>query len=295
MRKSWKTVPLVLSLLLVLQSSAFGWDEAGHMLVSAIAYERLTPAAKAKVDALSKTIRFCGRTYDGTNLGAWMDDIKSDSTHDDLRVWHYIDIPVFDGVPPDPSVQPGKENAVARLNWAVEGLRKGTGTDKKDAELLGYVFHLVGDLHQPLHAATRVTAAHKDGDAGGNQFKLANVPEVDNLHAYWDSAAGAFNFWRPDRPLNNFERRRFDAYVRQLVAAYPADAMPEAKVLDPQKWAEESNRLAREVAYALPENSQPSAAYEAKAQEVARRRIALAGYRLANLLNSIYPEVKTGE
>ncbi|MCA1816124.1 MAG: S1/P1 nuclease [Acidobacteria bacterium] len=294
MRKSWRLAPLALSLLLVMQSSALAWDEAGHMLVSAIAYERLNPVAKAKVDALSKTIRFCGRTYDGTNLGAWMDDIRADSTHDDLRVWHYVDIPVFDGVPPDPKLQPDKENAVARLNWAVESLRKGTGADKKDAELLGYVFHLVGDLHQPLHAATRVTAAHKEGDAGGNQFKLANVPEVDNLHAYWDAAAGAFNFWRPDRPLNNFERRRFDAYARQLVAAYPADSLPEAKVLDPQKWAEESNQLAREVAYALPENSQPSAAYEAKAQDVARRRIALAGYRLANLLNSIYPEVKTG-
>lgn len=295
MRKSWKLMPLALSLLLVMQSSAFAWDEAGHMLVSAIAYERLNPAAKAKVDGLSKTIRFCGKTYDGTNLGAWMDDIKADSTHDDLRVWHYVDIPVFDGVPPDPKMQPDKENAVARLNWAVENLRKGLGSDKKDAELLGYVFHLVGDLHQPLHAATRVTPARKEGDAGGNQFKLANVPEVDNLHAYWDSAAGAFNFWRPDRPLNNFEKRRFDAYVRQLVAAYPAGSLPEAKVLDPQKWAEESNQLARDVAYALPENSQPSAAYEAKAQDVARRRIALAGYRLANLLNSIYPEVKTDD
>ena len=263
------------------------------MLVSAIAYERLNPAAKAKVDALTKTIRFCGKSYDGTNLGAWMDDIKADSTHDDIRVWHYIDIPVFDGVPPDAAMQPGKENAVVRLNWAIENLRKSLGSDKKDAEQLGYVFHLVGDLHQPLHAATRVNAAHKDGDQGGNLFRLANVPEVDNLHAYWDSAAGAFNFWRPDRPLNNFERRRFDAYVRQLVAAYPSDSMPEAKVLDPQKWAEESNQLAREVAYALPENSQPSAAYEAKAQDVARRRIALAGYRLANLLNSIYADAKT--
>lgn len=295
MRKSWKAVPLAVSLLVLMQSSALAWDDAGHILVSAIAYERLNPAAKAKVDALTKTVRFCGRTYDGTNFGAWMDDIKSDSTHDDLRVWHYIDIPIFEGVAPDPKMQPGKENAVVRLNWAIESLRKSLGSDKKDAELLGYIFHLAGDLHQPLHAATRVTAEHKDGDAGGNAFKLANVAEVDNLHSYWDAAAGAFNYWRPDRPLNGFEKRRFDAYVRQLVAVYPADSMPESKVLDPQKWAEESNQLARDVAYALPENSQPTPAYQAKAQDVARRRIALAGYRLANLLNSIYPESKTGD
>ncbi|MFL6228753.1 MAG: S1/P1 nuclease [Pyrinomonadaceae bacterium] len=292
MKRNLKALPLALSLLLLMQSTALAWDDAGHMLVSAIAYERLNPAAKAKVDALAKTIRFCGKTYDGTNLGAWMDDIKADSTHDDLRVWHYIDIPIFDGVPTDPKVQPGAENAVVRLNWAVENLRKSLGPDKKDAELLGYVYHLAGDLHQPLHGATRVTAAHKDGDAGGNAFKLAGVAEVDNLHAYWDAAAGAFNFWRPVRPFDNFDRRRFDIYVRQLVAAYPADSMPEAKELDPQKWALEANELARTFVYSLPENSQPSPAYETKAQDVARRRIALAGYRLANLLNSIFPEGK---
>jgi hypothetical protein len=293
MRKSWKVLPLLLSLSLLAPTSALAWDDAGHMLVSAIAYERLNPTAKAKVDALTKTIRFCGKTYDGTTVGTWMDDIKADSTHDDLRVWHYIDIPIFDGVAPDAKVQPGKENAVARINWAVETLRKGLGSDKKDAEVLAYIFHLVGDIHQPLHAATRVTAEHKDGDAGGNAFKLVGVAEVDNLHWYWDSAAGAFNYWRPTRPLDAQERRRFETYLRQIVAAYPADSMPEAKELDPQKWAQEGNELARTIVYALPENSQPSVAYQAKAQETARRRLALAGYRLANLLNAIYPEVKT--
>jgi hypothetical protein len=294
MKKIWKTLPLALSLLLLAPSGALAWDDTGHLLVSQIAYERLTPAAKAKVDAMAKTIRFCGKTYDGTTLGVWMDDIKSDSSHDDLRVWHYTDIPIFDGTPPDPKMQPGKENAVARIVWAADALRKGLGSDKKDAELLAYLFHLVGDIHQPLHGATRVTATNKDGDAGGNEFKIAGMAEVDNLHYYWDSAGGSFHFWAPSRPLDARERRRLDAYARQIVAANPADAMPEARELDPQKWAEESNELARTVVYALPENSTPTPAYEAKAQTLARKRIALAGYRLANLLNSIFAEAKPG-
>jgi hypothetical protein len=294
MKKIWKALPLALSLLLLAPSSALAWDDAGHLLVSQIAYERLSPAAKAKVDAMAKTIRFCGKTYDGTTLGAWMDDIKSDSTHDDLRVWHYTDIAIFDGVPPDPKMQPGKENAVARIVWAADALRKGLGSDKKDAELLAYLYHLVGDIHQPLHAAMRVTASNRDGDAGGNEFKLTGLPEVDNLHYYWDSAAGSFHFWSPSRPLDARERRRLDAYAKQIVAANPSESMPESKELDPQKWAAESNELARTVVYALPENSTPTTAYEAKAQTVARRRIALAGYRLANLLNSIFAEAKAG-
>ncbi|MCA1640634.1 MAG: S1/P1 nuclease [Acidobacteria bacterium] len=289
MGKSLKALPLLLSLLLLAPQTALAWDDAGHLLVSQIAYERLSAAAKAKVDAMAKTIRFCGKTYDGTTLGAWMDDIKADSTHDDLRVWHYTDIPIFDGTPPDPKLQPGKEHAVARIIWAADALRKGPGSDKKDAELLGYLYHLVGDIHQPLHASTRVTPTNLDGDAGGNEFKLAGLPEVDHLHYYWDSAAGSFHFWRPDRPLDARDRRRLDAYAKEIVAANPVASMPEAKELDPQKWAEEGNALARTVVYALAENSKPTPAYEAKAQATARRRIALAGYRLANLLNSLYP------
>lgn len=292
-----RALPFALVLLLLAPRAAFAWDETGHMIVSAVAYARLNRAARARIDSLARTIHFCGKTYDGTTLGAWMDDLKSDSTHDDLRAWHYYDQPYFDGVAPDAALQTrllhGDENAVAKLSSAVESLRKGGSPDRKDAELLGYVFHLTGDLHQPLHAASRVSAGQREGDAGGNDFRIVGIPEADNLHEYWDDAAGAFHYWRPERPLTAFERRRFEAYVRDVVAAYPADSLPGAQELDPRKWADESHALARTVAYALPANSQPSPDYERKAQETSRRQLALAGYRLANLLNSIFPEAKS--
>ena len=50
--------------------------------------------------------------------------------------------------------------------------------------------------------------------------------------------------------------------------------------------------LAASVVYDLPENTVPTDAYNTKARAVARQRIALAGYRLAQILNSIYPEGK---
>src|SRR5215210_3884978 len=109
----------LLFILLLTHASAFAWDDTSHMLVSNIAYGRLNPAAKAKVDALTKTLRFCGKTYDGVTVAVWMDDIKADSMHDDMRVWHYRDIPIFDGVPVDPNFKTDEENAVARIKWAV--------------------------------------------------------------------------------------------------------------------------------------------------------------------------------
>ncbi|HEX8071341.1 MAG TPA: S1/P1 nuclease [Pyrinomonadaceae bacterium] len=285
--KTFVRAMLLAFTLLSPHASAFAWNDTGHMLVAQVAYKRLNPTAKAKVDALTKTIRFCGKTYDGVTVSVWMDDIKDDSMHDDMRVWHYADFPIFDGVPVDPNFKPDAENAIARIKWAVETLRKGTGTDKHDAEVLGFLIHLVGDIHQPLHAATRITPQNPKGDAGGNSFKLAGVP--DNLHWYWDSEAGAYNFWSPNRPLDARDRGRLEAFANALTAEFP-DKNPGAQDLNPDAWARESHMLAATVAYTLPENSVPTDDYNRKARAVARERIVLAGYRLAAVINGLYPE-----
>lgn len=286
MRKVWR-VALAAALLMLPQSSVMAWHDTGHMIVAQIAYDRLNPRAKERVDALVKTIRFCGRTYDGVTISVWMDDIKADSTHDELGQWHYVNTPVWDGIAPDQNFKLPDDNVMTRTRWVVEMLKKGTGSDKKDAELLGYVVHLVGDIHQPMHAATRFNAGNRDGDAGGNEFKLMQ-PEATNLHAYWDAAGGLFHYWSPPRPMEDWTRRRFNAYVQSVAAAAPS-GNAEWQVLDPARWAQESYELARTAAYNLPENSMPTNAYAERAQDVSRRRLALAGYRLAQLLNTIYP------
>lgn len=69
---------------------------------------------------------------------------------------------------------------------------------------LRFLVHFVGDLHQPLHAATMYSAEFPDGDLGGNYYKI-QVPGssyTTNLHSFWDSGAG--NAWKnPVRPLNS--------------------------------------------------------------------------------------------
>jgi len=55
-------------------------------------------------------------------------------------------------------------------------------------------------------------------------------------------------------------------------------------------WANESFELAKGVAYKGVKNGvKPSAAYNSKALKVARKRVAWGGYRLAALLNTIWP------
>jgi hypothetical protein len=51
-------------------------------------------------------------------------------------------------------------------------------------------------------------------------------------------------------------------------------------------WEQEGLRAAQTVVYAgVARGAAPSAAYESEALKVSERRIALAGYRLAELLN----------
>ena len=65
-----------------------------------------------------------------------------------------------------------------------------------------------------------------------------------------------------------------------------------AQELNPDTWARESHLLAANVVYTLPENSAPTDEYNAKARRTARQRIALAGYRLAGVLNDLFPGPK---
>jgi hypothetical protein len=299
---------IVVALLLTAQSNAFAWHDIGHMVVAQVAYLRLTPTAKARVDALLLTPQgkrplvflcagyytpeTCEKTYDPVQIAVWMDDFRGDSLNDPYAPWHYIDFrPIFEGISERTNVGAEPENVLSRINWAMNTLRKGAGSNKTDAETLGFLFHLVGDVHQPLHAATRYTAANPNGDQGGNFFKIKMPPDahITNLHAFWDAAGGAFGFVSPKRPLDQAGKDRMLALAEGVMKEFPADAVPEWKNLDPHDWAIESNDLARQVVYKnISEGETPSKAYTDEAQKLSRKRLAIAGYRLAGVVNALF-------
>ena len=311
MKKVTTSLLLASLLLLLAPARAFGWHEYGHILVGQIAYLRLTPAAKARVDKLLVappnrrplihlcagyyTAETCEKIYDPVTIGIWMDDFRGDSLTDEYDPWHYINYrPFFDGIPERTNVGPEPVNVLDRINWCVNTLRTGTRRDKSDAEVLGFLYHLVGDVHQPLHSTTRYTAARPEGDAGGNGFAIT-VPadaRVRNLHFYWDTAAGRFGTGAPKRPLDQAGREHIRALADELIKAYPADAS--AKEIEPLVWVQESNRIAREFAYPkIKEGGSPTPEYAAEAQKISGQRIALAGYRLAEVLNLLFVEQPT--
>lgn len=308
MTKAARLLTLAL-LFFAAQQSAFAWHDTGHMIVAQVAYLRLSPAARARVDKLLVTPQgrrplihlcagyytaaTCEKIYDPITIAVWMDDFRGDSLTDEYDPWHYINHkPFFDGVPERGNIGPEPVNVLDRINWSVNTLRKGTGRDKTDAEVLGFLYHLVGDVHQPLHATTRYTAAQADGDAGGNGFpiKMPEEARIRNLHAFWDAAGGAFGFESPRRPLDQAAQARLRALADEVMKAYPAETNSATwNDIEPLHWVEESNTLGRQVVYKnIREGEAPSQSYTTEAQRISRMRLALAGYRLAAVLNKIF-------
>jgi hypothetical protein len=81
------------------------------------------------------------------------------------KYWHFVNTPFgADGLK-----MPGVDGPTAAQKIAL--FRTALASDIPDAVKsydLVWLEHLVGDVHQPLHCSTRITAAKPHGDLGGN-------------------------------------------------------------------------------------------------------------------------------
>jgi hypothetical protein len=279
----------------------WGWGPGGHMIVAYIAYGRLNDRARGEVDKLIAIkiapAAVTGQSLDFVNASHWPDDLRTPPYNKDFASsfpLHFVDYPFStDGTTPSEDLT-GENNIITALTHYVDVL-KTSAVDNERAQALRFVIHFVGDVQQPLHCATLVTHAHPAGDQGGNLFtiKVGNgrgSTKNEKLHSYWDGGIGDFpktgaNFTPP--PLSEIPPA-----AARMSAEFP-DSDPAWKDGGPtnfEGWAKESLQLAQDVAYkGIKPNQLPSAAYNQAALKTAHERVAWGGYRLAALLNSIWP------
>jgi hypothetical protein len=282
-----KTVPAARWLLLLVATCAppaFAWGPQGHRTIGAIADRLLTPQAHAAVtqllaDDLDKFGNPSGRTTLEA-VSVWADEIShTPAAHPS---WHYDDAPIC-GTEPKAQYCPDGQCNTEQQKRLILVLADPHAAPRERNEALKWIVHLVGDIHQPLHAAN-------NDDRGGNLVPvvLAGVRTHgrENLHRVWDSdlVTLALHVRGHQQPPRNI-----DALAREAhgLAAEVGQGSPDS-------WALESNNLARNVAYAYPGfacNSPPQGtvvldlSYQQKAEVVVRERLLLAGARLAALLN----------
>lgn len=286
----------VICFILITPTLSLSWGAGGHMMTAQIAFDRLNPRAKAQARTLLaipiNPAAVTRRSRNFINAAHWADDLRPFPEFDSFKALHFIDTPFSDDGTALPTVPP--PDIVTALEENVNILKTSTD-DNARAQALRFIIHFVGDIHQPLHCGTRVSAALPEGDRGGNEVNLKirqpnGTTKSTNLHSYWDGGIASFpktgpNFRPPPLsqipPAAALAKRGNPATDPALNLNNPTDFAG---------WAGESNTLAIDVAYkGITNNARPTAAYNLAAKRVVRKRVAWGGYRLAALLNSIWP------
>ncbi|WP_058518455.1 S1/P1 nuclease [Legionella parisiensis] len=254
--------------------NSYAWNAAGHRVVAQIAYDNLTPKARSMC---YKYLRL--RTHNTPNSSfvsssTWMDEIRWREVYW-YDVMHYIDIPFSSDATHLPPIE--STNAVKTIKQATSVLssKKTSPSDKKLA--LRMLIHITGDIHQPLHAITRVSEQHPKGDLGGNLFLLGKNPVGSNLHQYWDNGAGFF--------LGQFDEARVKNTAQQLEQKMSCSMI--GTEINSARWAKMSHKLAIKSAYQINPNETPDNKYQENAQKLVQKQATYAGCRLAALLNKI--------
>jgi len=267
------------------------------------------------VTDLAREVQNPEQAYGAVTLACWMDDLRKNTAmpyHGMFLSWHYIDIGIDPG-DPQPSLEPGDDNeahgnVVQALKRAVVVLQGGSDPYiQTKAVACAMVMHLVGDIHQPLHCATKyfISGGQLHQDAGGNKEGVLNGPPGTgssgdakfNLHAFWDSA------WRASfddasgcvvLDLRYQEHGAHDPQnVRSLAETLGQQGPPPGVDLETHidQWARESNAIARDFVYRELTATESkkycrlSSVYVSRANALARQRLVLAAWRLALLLN----------
>jgi hypothetical protein len=285
---------------------AAAWNDRGHMIIAAKAWRHLTPETKTAVKALLKHNPRYSSWVAGLpsasrsraafiRAATWPDYIKSapgyvktsisnaKSTrnigYDDClqhRYWHYKDLPFSsDGTP---TFQAPEPNAETQIRTFMAVLADPTVSNDIKSYDLAWLLHLVGDVHQPLHATQRFIATATDGDGGGNDVKVCLTTQCNGgsaLHSFWDGAFG-----------DNETLSSVISFASQMFT--PSEQ--NSSNLDPTAWFQESFEIAKAKVYVAPIGNELGPylltnAYRNEAAIVATERAALAAMRLANILN----------
>lgn len=250
---------------------ALAWGRNAHRAATRLAESRLTPEAKALVRELLD---------DGESLAdasTWADEHSREIPGS--AGWHYVNVPLDAEGYADRFCR--GNCVVSKFHEFYDILADRNAPRARRRMALRYVVHLVEDAHQPMHVGD-------DRDRGGNNVQLSFFgDDRTNLHQVWDSGLVRVGFRN--------ERELADELTR-LARQPDARGWIEGNVED---WADESLEAARN-AYLVPggrtklrSGMRIGREYQDLHLPVATRRLAQAGVRLSDVLNSVLEDPKT--
>jgi hypothetical protein len=300
----------------VLTTTAGAFGDSGHRIVGTLAELHLRNSR-----ALEEVRRILRPGESLADAAVWPDQIK-DALYEDedtaiFRLnhpahdsYHYANLPFQSdtygldviGARPTDIVQMSRE--------CIRVLRTGQGMFTR-REALRLLAHFIGDMHQPMHVGNafitpRVPLAFMipSGPTGwrttlGGNLMVYGPENRFNMHSYWDSHAVNLAMGRDDVPT--FSARLLKELEPQASwrLSGDADSWPAQIATEGLARSKEAHQGISLVAHLGPDDvrrtsphrwtvTQP-AGYDERARPMVRRQLALAGYRLAQTLDAIWP------
>ena len=310
--RTQRVIVLVI-LLLSFSLPTFAWDEVGHKITAYIAWQRMTPATRAAViktllagpedSGLPSYYMSYGSQSEDTRkmdyfvlMATWADfikdkNLKTRNSRYSMSNWHYTDTfwEMKDGHAVPVTLDEPGGLAIQKI-MDFDTVIRGSAKDAEKAVAIAWLIHLIGDIHQPLHASSQVTAKNPKGDQGGNLFYLTpkGTPRDRqvNLHSFWDGIV-------EQKRANSRDLCDADyiyPVANEIMKKYPYDKLKDRMKDDQfEAWMNESYAIATTFVYAgLVPDQMPSKRYTDNAFKIAQERFALGGYRLGDLFNEAF-------
>lgn len=253
MNKTLISLAFLLSLTL-LPSKTLAWGKQGHALVAEVAFNYMDENTKKIV------LQYLdGMTIE--DAANWMDDIKKDRAYDFMNSYHYVN---FD----KGATVEAKEgaNIIYQLDTAIKALQNKKNLSATEINTnIKILFHLIGDLHQPLHIGY-------GNDKGGNTFQINYNLKGSNLHALWD--------------FGIIENKKISLTDCLKVIKYTKKQIDALQKIDVLNWAADS-RTYLEPIYNTGGNK-INDEYVDSSVPIIENQILKAGIRLAGVLNSVF-------
>jgi hypothetical protein len=302
-----KIFPLAI-LCSLLSTTAFAFHSTGHMVVA-----RITEIELGDTRIYSQMMEILGllspftkeRNHPFVESAPWADDIKYTGVNT-MNIWHFHDNYVNLERPLSKTEikKMGLENEPQNIVWAsnqAKGVLRNTKFSLIDDQLnksvyLRMLIHFYGDLHQPLHNVSLVTDDFPKGDNGGNSFKI-KMPNFSDLHSLWDTCVDKY----PDIrcPLNKEKFDQIDAIARDVMKQHPRsnkNIQERLQVTSVNEISKEGIQLAIDYVYnGITNGTTPSDDYIQRGRKMIDEQLAVAGYRLTDLLKTLFKDEKVLE
>lgn len=243
--------------LVIGSTQSYAWGHQGHALVAEVAFHYMDETTKNKVSEY----------LDGMSIedaANWMDAIKSDHANDYMKPYHYIDLEK------GATQMPNGDNILTILNSTLHDLdHKETLSHDEIKRRILILFHLIGDLHQPLHVGY-------PSDKGGNTVQLNFMSgHGTNLHATWDSEIIEYKATSLSDVLNSKK--------------YTSEEMAGIQKIDIVGWAKQSRGFLKEV-YSV-RNNKADDQYIDSVYPIIKTQLLDAGIRLASVLEHYFKTI----